>query len=626
MAITYKAILVGNSIFPEDPHGLPDLKGPTHDVQALEAALSHPEKGLFRKENIQTLVNKSSQEILYALEHFYGEASRSDQLLFYYSGHGCKNLYDQLYLCGSNSIQERLVSTAISDMQINSLLDLCSSKKKIIILDCCNSGNFKSGHLPQSLQGEGRFVITSSNTNVLTEDSTEEGSPSPFTKYFVEALLDESVNTNKDGFVSINEVYFHLYPKLNAATKQRPQRKFSDTVGDLPLSKRNHVVLPSPNTEQEHKTINLGTGKPKLNVSEQHIHLRAVGFKEELSPEVIDVFNEGSGELDWEASTENAWIHLDVHDTYFTAKLTPPKVGMNRGVINVRDKNSGGSKTIRIDVERLAQAKQQPKVAAAVPSESPGPNDEKSVLLVTFDNVTMRHPSQATATVDNSEQKGKLLIFNNRIEFRGSVRQVIKNIESMGYYPQEVNTNNTFNYMGITGDYEGTKQEMYFYTFSWFGAGQTWKMIEQIYDFVVKKRLKVSPNFTSHMERDSQLQHPSPTAVNPTPPPQQQHLRVNMPGTWNIYVYQFGQQISHLNLNFVVGGVIYGTQQSVDGFSNVKGNWGFNPSNNVLTYNVMVHFVTGSVADAGSVQLFIDQAGRLSGTDHLGRQWVLQRL
>ncbi|MBP0904214.1 caspase domain-containing protein [Mariniflexile gromovii] len=611
MSVTYKAILVGNSEFPEDPHELLKLNGPENDVKLLKQALCNPDKGLFEEDNVTTLINKTSGEILLALDQFFANLTNKDQVLFYYSGHGVQDRMSRLFLCAKNSKKDSLISTTVPDYTLNILFENCQSNKHIIILDCCHSGGFKGGDLPQSLQGEGRFVLTSSSSVELSSDTDAPDSPSPFTKYLSEALLTDSIDANDDGYVSINEVYEYIFPKIYEESKQRPQRKFGDTSGDLPLCKRKISLPINPIKKKgEHRTMNLGDGNPRLNVSEQRIDLLGVERDEKLLDEIVDVFNEGSGDLDWTATCNCDWIEIEKHETYLKLKLSP-KEGMNRGSISVKDKNGGGSKTIRVVVEKLKKPAPKPPI--------PEPNNPSTLpkLLATFQDVKMRHVNQAKSIVDNSEQSGVLQVFSDRIEFAGNFKITIKDIDLLDYYPQDINPGFTFNYMGISGNYDGVEQLMYFYNFSWFGAGQTWKMAEQIHAFIQNKQLKVTNNFKTHINT-------SPPTQQAPPPPKQNSIY--MPGSWNIYIYQFGQQIAYLNLYFNVGGALSGTQQSIDGFSQISGTWGYNAFNNLLTYSVMVTLMNGSVPDQGSVSLHTEPNGNITGTDLLGRQWALQKI
>ncbi|CAH8283283.1 caspase domain-containing protein [Mariniflexile fucanivorans] len=627
MSVTYKAILVGNSEFPEDPHELLKLNGPVNDVELLKRALCDSDKGLFEENNITTLINKTSGEILLALDQFFAGLTNKDQALFYYSGHGVQDRMSRLFLCAKNSRKDSLISTTVSDHTLNILFENCPSNKHIIILDCCHSGGFKGGDLPQSLQGEGRFVLTSSSSMELSSDTSSPDSPSPFTKYLSEALLTENIDVNDDGYVSINEVYEYIFPKIYQESKQRPQRKFGDTSGDLPLCKRKKIYNPNPtpkDTDNDGGTMNIGTGKPRLNVSEQKIDHLGVGSDEKLPDEIIDVFNEGSGKLDWTATCNGDWIEVENHGTYIKLKLSP-KTGMNRASIRIIDKNGGGSKTIRVAVEKLKELApiwSEPEITNKN-IEKPEKNileDEQQIapikLLATFQDVKMRHVNQAKSIVDNSEQSGTIQVFSDRIEFVGNFKIIIKDIDILDYYPQDINPGFTFNYMGISGTYDGVKQLMYFYNFSWFGAGQTWKMAEQIYALIKNKQLTVNNNFKTHINANQ------PPPQSESPPPQN---NIYMPGSWNIYIYQFGQQISYLNLYFNMGGALNGTQQSVDGYSQISGTWGYNPHTKLLTYNVMVSLVNGAVPDHGSVSLQIEPNGNISGTDLIGRKWALQK-
>ncbi|MEW4922823.1 caspase family protein [Algibacter sp. 2305UL17-15] len=635
MSVTYKAILVGNSEFPEDPHGLPKLNGPVNDVRILKQALCNPEKGLFEEKNVTTLLNATSAEILTALEQFFKNLTHNDQSLFYYSGHGLQDRMSTLYLCAKNSKKDSPISTTIPASVINRLIENYAPRKHVLILDCCHSGGFKGGELSRKLQATGRFVMTSSSSMELTVDSDNPNSPSPFTKYLHEALLSDKINRNEEGYVSSDDVYDYISPLIYDETKQRPQKQ-AGGVGSLPLCKRK--LIPKKKLEEineEYKTINMGVGKPRLNVSQEKIYHIGVGFDETLHDETIDVFNEGSGKLDWTATCKSDWIEIKKHDTYIQLKFTP-KAGMNRGSIHVKDKNGCGSKTIPVTIEKLKKPSPklpEPEIANNTHKEKQEAHLLKddfptspAKLLATFKDVKMRHINQAKAIVDNSEQSGTIKVLSNSIEFVGDIKITIKDIDVLDYYPQDINPGYTYNYMGISGHYDGVKKMMYFYCFSWFGAGQTWKMAEQIHNLIKNKRLSVDKNFKTHINTNQTNQSSAPNIQppkKPTPPPQQNNIY--MPGSWNIYIYQFGQQISYLNLYFNVGGALSGTQQSADGFSQIKGTWGYNPHNKLLTYNVMVYLMNGAIPDRGSVSLQVEPNGNISGTDLLGRRWTLQK-
>src|SRR5215471_15564435 len=84
----YRALLIGNAHYPEDPGNLPDLKGPINDVSALGRVLSQESSSLFAPADITLLTDRESHEISAELEELLTTARRDDLLLIYYSGHG----------------------------------------------------------------------------------------------------------------------------------------------------------------------------------------------------------------------------------------------------------------------------------------------------------------------------------------------------------------------------------------------------------------------------------------------------------------------------------------------------------------------------------------------------------
>lgn len=630
MSVTYKAILIGNSVFPEDPEKLLKLNGPPNDVKILKQALCDSEKGLFEEKNVTTLLDKTSAEITKAVEVFFKSLANNDQSLFYYSGHGVLDLQSRLYLCANDSKKDSLDSSTIDSDLLNRILYKSRTNKHVIILDCCHSGGFERG-LTGAILNEG-FVITSSSSGELTGDAENPNSPSPFTKQLSEALLTDDIDTN---YVNVIDILSYILKEFYDETKFKPQFKLHGD--DFPLLCKRKFV-PQDELEKikaEKKPPNLGIGKPRLGVSEQNINYPNVGSDENLQDDIILVFNEGSGELDWMATCTSDWIEVECHDKYAKLKFTP-KTGMNRGKIYVKDKNGGGSKTIRVTVEKLKEPSPiilpETEITKSTNTEKPEKNPIKAFsitpakLLASFQDVKMRHVNQAKTIDDNSEQSGSIKVFSDRIEFVGELKTVIKNIDILNYYPHNINPGFMYNYMGISGSYDGVKQLMYFYSFSWFGEGQTWKMTEQIHDLIKNKKLTVDANFKTHINNNQTNQSTSSNyqpPQKPTPPPQQNNIY--MPGRWNIYIYQFGQQVSYLNLYFNVGGALNGTQQSAEGFSQISGTWGYNVYNRLLTYNVMVSLMNGVVPEQGSVTLQMGQNGNITGADFLGRQWTLQK-
>jgi len=240
---SFKALLIGNGRFELDDR-LKALTGPSHDVELLRSALTNPLLGLHGAEDVQCLIDAPCAAIVDATEQFFARADTDDQLLFYYSGHGWRGRFRRLHLCARDTRVDALLSSAMSDQVLNEAIRVSPSRRVVLVLDCCFSGlvgDFASKgpesgveFIPPSLQGEGRFVMTSCQANEPAADGPE---ASPFTRFFCEALTSPETDTNGDGFVTVNEVYDYILPRMLKATKQTPERSISHAVANLPLGR-----------------------------------------------------------------------------------------------------------------------------------------------------------------------------------------------------------------------------------------------------------------------------------------------------------------------------------------------------------------------------------------------------
>ena len=139
--ITYKALLIGNSTFQKDPHNLPALKGPPNDLRILEETLTHPQVGLHDPASVESLLDCTKSEIDERIDEFFASAKRTDQLLFYYSGHGRLDRFNNFYLCARDTRADRQVSLHYE--QRRSSHDRCSCQGKGICLSSSQSQFFQ---------------------------------------------------------------------------------------------------------------------------------------------------------------------------------------------------------------------------------------------------------------------------------------------------------------------------------------------------------------------------------------------------------------------------------------------------------------------------------------------------
>lgn len=343
----FKALLIGNARFERDPHNLPALKGPPEDLKLLEGVLTDSSIGIHAAGDVRTLLDATNSEVREAIDDFFNSSAPDDQLLFYYSGHGRQDANNSLYLCTRDTRTDRLPSTAVGDVLINQMIATSHAARTLILLDCCHSGSFKGGGMSDALtQAGGRFVLSSCRDQQLATDAGDSGGGSAFTTHLVQALLGGEVDANADGYVTLTEVYHHILPKLKIATQQIPQLHLDKTVGDPPLGRARARERVSKAAVER-----AGGERAILAVSDTKIELQDVHLGEELPAVTIDVFNEGGGDLDWSATSDDTWISVETGTRLFKLWFKPVRVGPHRGNVYVRDAGRGGSKRISVFLE-----------------------------------------------------------------------------------------------------------------------------------------------------------------------------------------------------------------------------------------------------------------------------------
>src|SRR5215510_15073708 len=120
------AILIGNSEFPEEP-SLSALRCPQRDVEGLAAALTAQEIGLFADPLI--FINEPHHKVLPAINRVFKQASRQDQILVYYSGHGKQDNAGNLHLATADTQVDALETTSIAVDSFRRLIDNCACKQ-----------------------------------------------------------------------------------------------------------------------------------------------------------------------------------------------------------------------------------------------------------------------------------------------------------------------------------------------------------------------------------------------------------------------------------------------------------------------------------------------------------------
>ena len=259
------ALLIATSVY-SDPD-LRQLRAPGRDARELAEVLRDPRIGGF---DVQVLANAASGEVQEGIEDFCTDRHPGDQLLIYLSCHGVLDTYGRLYYATVNTRRQRLAATAVAAAWLNERLEDCRARRQILVLDCCHSGAFAKGAKGDSdlelqhrfePQGRGRVVLTASRSTEYSFEGGQasgEGVPSVFTHAVVNGLRTGDADRDKDGLITVTDLYQYVYDNVRAAeSRQTPELWTYGAEGNLLVaySIRGAVIEPVPLPEDLRITL-----------------------------------------------------------------------------------------------------------------------------------------------------------------------------------------------------------------------------------------------------------------------------------------------------------------------------------------------------------------------------------
>lgn len=246
------ALILANTEY-NDP-GLAQLFAPGQDAKELARVLKSPNIGGFT--NVESLINKDSSTIMESVETFFIPKRKTDDLLLlYFSGHGVRETYGSLYFAVRNTKLNLLHSTAIEAEFIRRVMDKSPSRRKILILDCCNSGAFEKGTKASIndsmgtsvLDGYGRVVLTASDStqfawegeNLIGNDNRN----SVFTHFLIKGI-EGGADKNGNGQISVDDLYDYVFYNVTNATdyRQKPVKFTKDQQGNAILIRESQRI------------------------------------------------------------------------------------------------------------------------------------------------------------------------------------------------------------------------------------------------------------------------------------------------------------------------------------------------------------------------------------------------
>ena len=245
-----RALLIASATY-VDP-GLAALRAPTGDVEALADVLGDEAIGGFE---VERLVDESTDTIKKRIEHFFRESRRQDLLLFYFSGHGVLAQDRRFYFATASTELEWVRTTAIDDRFVNEAMDQSRARSIVVLLDCCHSGAFGKGLVPKStltagvehrFDGHGRVTLTASDELEYAFEETdpasinELGAAEPgslFTRCLVEGLRSGEADTDRDGAISVDDLYDYVKQQVRDRSAHQSPRMSGSVSGDIVIAR-----------------------------------------------------------------------------------------------------------------------------------------------------------------------------------------------------------------------------------------------------------------------------------------------------------------------------------------------------------------------------------------------------
>ncbi len=259
-------LLVGVNEYQDE--GLPSLRYPAVDCQALGEALAKATQGFPNKEVIihhDFAAQPPTLEIVRgSVQRIASQTQSQDSILLYFSGHGMlepKN--QQAVLCLADTHKHDLLATGLGLQELMQILGTSSANQQLLCLDTChsgdmrllgrNSGSARDGNISETLvnpapqmmdvlrqraaQSKGFCALLSCDQGQQSWEFPELGH-GVFTYYLMRGLLGEAADSH--GIIEADGLYKYVYrqtlqyiDKLNQQLRLINQQKLNRGDGKL---------------------------------------------------------------------------------------------------------------------------------------------------------------------------------------------------------------------------------------------------------------------------------------------------------------------------------------------------------------------------------------------------------
>lgn len=230
--------LIGCTHFPDDEQ-LYELPAVANNLKSLRDIFVDPRFLGVPAENCQTLYDPATAREVD--EWLVPLAQESDDLLLvYYAGHGVLGEDDELYLTVRDSVQAHIYRNGVPFTWVKNAILNSPAKSRILVLDCCFSGNAFSrmgasaGAALRQVDIEGTHVLTATGPG-YTAKTPDDQPVTAFTGQVIELLTSGIVGGPQ--YLSIGYMFPFLERSLVSCGLPRPHQQTKGTASHLGISR-----------------------------------------------------------------------------------------------------------------------------------------------------------------------------------------------------------------------------------------------------------------------------------------------------------------------------------------------------------------------------------------------------
>ena len=229
------ALLIGVGVYGA---GLSSLECPVNGVAAMRTILNDPALGGF--DEVVTLINPGVGEMRSRICEVFAQLTKQDLVLFYFTGHGIKDMTGNFYL---TTAQSQLfqngrpnAGTAVEAAFLRREISNAFASRNVIILDCCFGAAIADGFLTMNddsvdieaqLGGKGWCILTSSTSSRYALEQKDQPL-SVYTRYLVEGLTPGGAAPDGQDFISAQHLHEYVHDDEDVRNKVADGERHGD--------------------------------------------------------------------------------------------------------------------------------------------------------------------------------------------------------------------------------------------------------------------------------------------------------------------------------------------------------------------------------------------------------------